>query len=99
MVALLTARPPGLPHGVIAGSLPRWDRRRSKAARSTTAEISKILRRRLPSQSAFNDATDGDMVLVAPGTYVENVNFGGKAITVTSESGPEVTIIDGSNAD
>src|SRR5215471_15336020 len=50
-------------------------------------------------QSAINDATDGDMVLVAPGTYVENVNFGGKAITVTSESGPEVTIIDGSNAD
>jgi len=32
---------------------------------------------------------------VAPGTYVENIDFIGKAITVISEQGPEVTIIDG----
>src|SRR5262245_55059597 len=50
-------------------------------------------------QSAINVATDGDRVLVAPGTYVENINFGKKAITVTSESGPQDTIIDGGNAD
>jgi parallel beta-helix repeat protein len=50
-------------------------------------------------QSAINVAAFGDTVLVAPGTYVENINFGGKAITVRSESGPEVTIIDGRNAD
>jgi hypothetical protein len=50
-------------------------------------------------QSAINDATDGDKVLVAPGTYVENINFGGKAITVTSESGAQDTIIDGGNVD
>jgi len=50
-------------------------------------------------QSAINDATDGDTALVAPGTYSENINFGGKAITVTSESGPQDTIIDGGNAD
>jgi parallel beta-helix repeat protein len=37
-------------------------------------------------------------VLVAPGTYFENINFRGKAITVTSESGPQATIIDGGNA-
>ena len=42
---------------------------------------------------------NGDTVLVAPGTYPENINFGGKTITVTSESGPQVTIIDGGNAD
>jgi len=36
-------------------------------------------------------------VLVAPGTYVENINFLGKAITVKSKEGPDVTIIDGSN--
>ncbi|MCK4447098.1 MAG: DUF1565 domain-containing protein, partial [Candidatus Marinimicrobia bacterium] len=42
------------------------------------------------------DATiDGDTVLVATGTYVENINFNGKNIVVISTDGPEVTIIDG----
>jgi hypothetical protein len=50
-------------------------------------------------QAAINVATFGDTVLVAPGTYRENINFGGKAITVRSESGPQVTVIDGRNAD
>jgi hypothetical protein len=50
-------------------------------------------------QAAINVAEFGDTVLVAPGTYPENINFGGKAITVTSESGAEVTFIDGRNAD
>ena len=34
-------------------------------------------------------------MLVAPGKYVENINFNGKAITVTSSDGAKVTIIDG----
>ena len=46
-------------------------------------------------QAAINSAQAGDTVRVAPGTYVENINFLGKAITVISEAGPEVTIIDG----
>jgi hypothetical protein len=46
-------------------------------------------------QAAINAASNGDTVLVAPGTYPENINFGGKAITVTSSGGPSVTIIDG----
>ena len=50
-------------------------------------------------QSAIDVADYGDTVLVAPGTYFENINFGGKTITVRSESGPQVTIIDGRNAD
>ncbi|HEU0176378.1 MAG TPA: right-handed parallel beta-helix repeat-containing protein [Blastocatellia bacterium] len=50
-------------------------------------------------QAAINVATDGDTVLVAPGTYAENIDFRGKAITVTSESGPRDTIIDGGNVD
>ena len=37
-------------------------------------------------------------MLVAPGTYCENINFMGKAITVTSSGGPAVTIIDGGAA-
>ncbi len=46
-------------------------------------------------QAAINVATDGDTVLVAPGTYKENIDFGGKAIKVTSSNGPAVTVIDG----
>src|SRR5262245_18383018 len=46
-------------------------------------------------QSAINAAVNGDTALVAPGTYAENINFNGKAITVKSESGPQNTIIDG----
>lgn len=35
-------------------------------------------------QAAIDAAQDGDTVLVSPGTYSENLNFEGKAITVTS---------------
>jgi hypothetical protein len=47
-------------------------------------------------QGAINLANNGDTVLVAPGTYYENINFMGKAITVTSSSGPGTTVIDAS---
>jgi len=46
-------------------------------------------------QGAINAAINGDTVLVAPGTYTENINFSGKAITLTSSGGPSVTTIDG----
>ena len=49
-------------------------------------------------QAGINQAIDGDTVRVNPGTYYENLDFDGKAITVVSENGPEVTIIDGRNA-
>src|SRR6185295_17704693 len=49
-------------------------------------------------QSAIDGAAAGDTVLVSPGTYVENITFRGKAITVASEQGPGVTIIDGNRA-
>jgi serine protease len=46
-------------------------------------------------QQAINAAAAGDTVLVAPGTYVENLTFLGKAIMVVSDGGPAVTVIDG----
>jgi hypothetical protein len=49
-------------------------------------------------QGAIDVAAAGDIVLVAPGTYVENINFHGKAITVESEQGAQATIIDGNLA-
>src|SRR5262245_1696435 len=49
-------------------------------------------------QEAITAANDGDLVLVAPGTYIENISFAGKSITVKSSEGPQATIIDGAGA-
>lgn len=46
-------------------------------------------------QAGINAAATGDSVLVAPGTYSENLDFGGKAISVISSAGAATTIIDG----
>lgn len=46
-------------------------------------------------QAGINAAANGDTVLVGPGTYYENIDFLGKAITVSSEQGSSVTILDG----
>jgi parallel beta-helix repeat protein len=45
-------------------------------------------------QDAINACSNGDIVIVLPGHYKENIDFLGKAITVKSYEGPEVTIID-----
>ncbi len=46
-------------------------------------------------QGQIDAAVEGAIVLIYPGTYVENINFNGKNITVRSTNGPGVTIIDG----
>lgn len=49
-------------------------------------------------QAAIDDAVDGDVVVVAPGIWVENLDFAGKNIVVRSSDGPDVTVLDGSAA-
>lgn len=46
-------------------------------------------------QAAINAAAPGDTVLVAPGTYVQRIDFLGKNIVVRSSDGPWVTTIAG----
>jgi hypothetical protein len=55
-------------------------------------------------QDAINNSVDGDTILVAPGTYLENVTFKGKNVLLSSHylfdedvSFINTTIIDGSN--
>lgn len=55
--------------------------------------------RRVPSeypavQDGINAAAIGDTVLIAPGSYLENVRIN-RRLVLLSESGPEVTTIDG----
>lgn len=49
-------------------------------------------------QEAVDDSNDGDVVVVADGTYSGpgnyDIDFKGKSITVKSQNGPEVTIVD-----
>ena len=49
-------------------------------------------------QEAIDAAVEGDEVIVAAGTYVELIDFLGKAITLRSADGPTVTTIDGNLA-
>ncbi len=55
-------------------------------------------------QAAIDDANDGDTIIVQPGIYVEDINFSGKNIVLTSIN-PDywnvvaATIIDGNNLD
>jgi len=51
-------------------------------------------------QQAIDDSNDGDVIIVDPGTYSENINFSGKNIVLTSAdpNNPEIvaaTVIDG----
>ena len=52
-------------------------------------------------EAALQDPSvvNGDTIIVKPGTYHENISFPGKAVTLKSEQGPDVTVIDGDMID
>jgi hypothetical protein len=68
------------------------------AGQLNAASIIRVPANQTTIQAAINAAVNGDVIQVAPGTYVENLNFLGKAIRVVSDQGPQVTIIDGNRA-
>ncbi|MCH2153220.1 MAG: hypothetical protein MK089_07765 [Phycisphaerales bacterium] len=45
-------------------------------------------------QDALDNAINGDIILVSPGTYYERLQFNGANCTLKSTDGPETTIID-----
>jgi hypothetical protein len=46
-------------------------------------------------QQAIDSAQNMDTIVVAPGTYFENINFNGKTVKLTSQKGPHLTVING----
>ncbi len=68
------------------------------AAPFAVAEIIEVPLQQPTIQDAVTAAADGDTVLVAAGTYVENIDLLGKAVTLISADGPETTILDGGQA-
>lgn len=49
-------------------------------------------------QGAIDQATDGDRILIAPGTYPERIAIAGVSIVVESTDGAAATVIDGGGA-
>src|SRR3954466_5718069 len=46
-------------------------------------------------QNAIDNSTNGDVILVSPGIYNENINFKGKAITVSSTNIADLNVVAG----
>jgi hypothetical protein len=70
-----------------------------RSAKAATLEVGTSGYPYTSIQAAINDAVSGvDEVLVHDGTYVENINFLGKSITVRSENGATATTIDGNQS-
>ena len=64
------------------------------AARNSGAETILVPHDHTSIQGAIRASRDGDIVLVAPGTYRESINFLGKAVSVVASAGASATTID-----
>ena len=49
-------------------------------------------------QDAVHEASDGDSIIVMPGTYYENILIEGKVVSIISADGPLVTCINGNSS-
>ncbi|MDH4158497.1 MAG: right-handed parallel beta-helix repeat-containing protein, partial [candidate division Zixibacteria bacterium] len=70
----------------------------TNAFRTQTAPIINVPADQPSIQAGINAANEGDIVLVAPGTYQESLDFTGKMITVKSAEGPQTTVITGDSS-
>lgn len=67
------------------------------SSRPASAEIIHVPSDYSTIQWAINVASDGDEIIVSPGTYNEAIDFSGKTLILRSAQGPDVTVIDGEN--
>jgi predicted outer membrane repeat protein len=62
----------------------------------TAKSVDLLVPQDLPTiQAAIDAATAGDRILVDPGTYMEHIDFKGKAVVLKSVAGAKSTVIDG----
>ena len=99
----LTADITGLAPGAHSATLVVSDAQAVNSPRSVTVTLAVNRILDVPTeyvtiQAAIDDAIDGDVVLLADGTYTgtgnKGLDFGGRAITLQSENGPDTCIID-----